>query len=80
MVEQLLNEVTKIVHEVLGDNQISIKDNLYQFGMNSLSFINIIVDIEKKYNICFPAESLDGEICNTIYDICLIIEAQIKQV
>ena len=52
------NKVTNIINNYL-DEAINIYDNFQEVGLNSISFIKIVVEIEKEIDIVFENEYLD---------------------
>ncbi len=52
------NKVTNIINNYL-DEAINIYDNFQEVGLNSISFIKIVVEIEKEFDIVFENEYLD---------------------
>ena len=47
-------------------------------GMDSINFITLIVEIEKRFNIIIPDDTLLMENFKSINDIILIVEQQIN--
>ncbi|MBY9077398.1 acyl carrier protein [Paenibacillus sp. HN-1] len=64
MKTDVINRLQKILAETLqGDEEsfeeISEEDNLLLLGVNSISFVKIVVQCEKEFNIAFDEEELD---------------------
>lgn len=56
--DDVINKVTNIINKFL-DEAIDIYDNFQEVGMNSIIFIEIIVEIEKEFDIEFENKYLD---------------------
>lgn len=72
------NEIREIVLGVMNNpelNSATIEDDLQNFGMNSILFIKIVVEIENRFNIEFPDEKLLITQAGTIKELCEIIES-----
>ena len=48
--------------------------DLQNIGMNSLTFINIIVEIENQFDIEIPEDNLIADEIGTIKKLCTIVE------
>ena len=71
-------EVSKIREIVLSvidipGSVITIDDDLQNIGMNSILFIQIVVEIENRFDIEFPDEKLLITEANTIKKLCEIV-------
>ena len=71
------DEVTEIIKTAINLTEpienISINTNLQSVGMDSISFIKIVVEIENYFDIEFPDEKLLITQAGTIRDLCNII-------
>ncbi len=74
---ELEQAILSIVHEVLSNYNISLDDNFFFVNGDSLTFINLIVCIEDRFKIQVEAAQLYR--CETIYDMCHLIQEQINQ-
>lgn len=63
----------KIASNILGF-EIGIHDNLKESGMDSLSIVSLIVDIEEAFNIIFNDSDLDPINLKSLNDIKNILE------
>ena len=66
------DKILKIIQEVLKANNkdfdISIDMDLKRLGLNSLTYIKVIVDIENELDIMFDDDELDIESFKTVGD------------
>jgi len=73
------DEVTEIIKTTINLTEpienISINTNLQSVGMDSISFIKIVVEIENNFDIEFPDEKLLITQAGTIKDLCEIIKS-----
>lgn len=80
--ENLENSVREIVKNVLEleiADDILLSDTLLEsVGMNSISFIKLIVEIEKQFNIEFPDDKLLIKEVGTIKKLCDVIRSCVK--
>ena len=53
-----MNRIEEIIKDTLETDQITIDQNLQDAGMDSISFVKIIVALEMEYNIEFADEDL----------------------
>lgn len=61
-------------------NQIGLDENLQDLGVNSSSYIRIVTDIEKEFDIEFDDENLDYKRFATLKDIINFVEENIPKV
>lgn len=74
------------VRKIIADNctdsgvidDLGINDNLIDRGLDSVTYIKIIVDIEKEFHITFPDDKLALKESDTIYKLCTIIESELE--
>lgn len=74
--------IANIVQECLKYEKISqdqYQTDLREFGMNSFSFVSLIITLEEIYNIEFPDSVLFISEMNTIDNIYTIIDELIKE-
>lgn len=70
--EELMKEISEVVLEVLKNDypeqtiELEYEENLSEYGISSVTFINVTVLLEDKYNIVFEDEKLDFTTNNTI--------------
>ncbi len=66
-------KLIKIASNILG-YEIGINDNLKESGMDSLSIVTLIVDIEEEFNITFNDSDLEPSNLTTLNDIKKVME------
>lgn len=66
-------KLIKIASNILGYD-IDINDNLKESGMDSLSIVTLIVDIEEEFNITFNDSDLEPSNLTTLNDIKKVME------
>jgi len=69
---ELLNSISKNDY-TFDNNSINIDTNLIDINIDSLDFINLIVEIEKKYDVEIPTEKLLIEEIGTIGELANLI-------
>ncbi len=72
---QYEKEVRRILSDTLGiqEGEISEKDDLQYFGMDSLNSILLIVALEEFFEIQIPEEKIGMKYVRNIYDICRLV-------
>ena len=72
--EKEIREIISTVITTTEDiNQVSIDSNLQNIGMDSITFVRIVVEIENKFDIEFPDDKLIITQAGTIKELCDII-------
>ena len=77
----ILDKILKIVNDNIENGEVSsdkIDDELSALGMNSISFIQIIVSIEEAFNLEIPDEKLFIAEMGTVNKMLEVIMTQIK--
>lgn len=71
-------QIIKIMTEILQDENIKIdlnsEDEWNHLNMNSIKFVRLIVEIEKKFDIEFEDEFLDYNEFSSIAQLCEYVE------
>lgn len=67
IVIQVIIDCFENIHE---EDVLKNQDNLLNLGMNSIIFIEIVVNLERKFNIEFEDEMLDYSKFNSLSSIC----------
>lgn len=74
------NEITNIIKNTINlttpIEDIGIDENFENMGMDSISFIRIVVEIEEQLGIEFPEEKLLLSQAGTIRFLCEIVMAE----
>ncbi|SHO53826.1 acyl carrier protein [Anaerocolumna xylanovorans] len=71
------NEVLKIIADLCAErnmDEIPEADELDKYGFDSISFITLIVNLEKRFNIKIDDDYLDYQKFRTVDDICKLID------
>lgn len=69
--EEAFELIKKTLEEKEGEKvKINMNDEFKNIGLNSISFIRLVVALEEKYDIEFSDEHLDHEYYNTVADFC----------
>jgi len=69
-VRRLISETVTITTPI---DQVDIDDKFPDIGIDSLTFVNIIIRIEDEFDISFPDDELDIHDSGTIKNLCSII-------
>lgn len=69
--EKILEIINEVMENAISSNQIN--DDLAQLGMDSITFIRIVVILEETFNIEMPDEYLIMSEMNTIAKITKLI-------
>lgn len=79
--ESIEQGVIIIVKEILGalDEEIDLDDDLEPYGMNSITYIKIVANLENKWGVEINGDDLNKENFQTLNKIIEIIKAQIRQ-
>lgn len=59
--------------------KINSSDDLFDLGMDSISFVMFLVTLENEFNITFDMEELDFDKISTLDHIVEICEKKIKE-
>lgn len=73
----LLEIVTKQVNNII-NRDILLEDEMAKIGLNSIAFIQIIVELEEKLEFEFDDDSLDFYKFHTIQDIFMYIKGKLN--
>lgn len=77
----MIDEVIEIVNDALKTNVITrknIETNLMEFGLDSLSMIKVIINIEKKFNCEIPDSEIIYSKLDTISKIYNVLIENIE--
>ena len=72
--ERALRNILNKVIEVSDDTNISITENLENYGLDSINYVMLIVMIEDEFNIRFPEDKINYLNFKSIADIQYMIE------
>lgn len=82
---EIKSEVVQLISELFKDKGfdtdiIEYADLIDDMGMDSITFISIVIEIEAKFNIIIPDEMLLMDNFKRIYDIVKAVEQELKKV
>jgi len=77
-------EVFGLIMETLNELEdekveIGLNDEFKNIGLNSISFVRLVVALEDKFGIEFSDEYLDYEHYNTVTDFCNYVRELLEQ-
>lgn len=65
-------EIINILKDISPDNEWSNTDNIMD-GIDSFTFVRLIIEIEEKFGITFPIEKFNLSELQTIDAVCQVI-------
>lgn len=72
---ETFEKIKQIVREVTEEDvDVKLDSEFKGIGLNSISFIRMVVAVEEKYGIEFDDEYLDYGRYNTFSDFCIYVE------
>ena len=69
--------ILQVIENDEAKNHIESSDDLSSIGLNSVSFIEIVVILEKKFHIKFKNEDLDYKRFTSLEFLCKYISEQV---
>jgi len=73
------NEIREILYKIITvtipTDEITYETNLQDIGINSLTFVRLIIEIEGFFNIEFPHDKLIISELGTIKELCKMVDA-----
>ncbi|AJY77385.1 hypothetical protein VN24_26040 [Paenibacillus beijingensis] len=66
--------ITKVVQEIINNNEFDEDDDLVMYGMDSMNTIRVVVELETQLNIIFPDEELISDNFSSIKKIVAVVE------
>lgn len=78
---KVYDEIVEIAKEVLGQDDFELKSEqeMVETGLNSITFIKIMVGIEEHFDIEIDDKYLDFERYRTIGEFCDVIESLVNE-
>lgn len=73
-----INEINKILEKYIDIKNIGYKDDLEVQGLDSLSTLKVLIELEEMFNIDFDEDEMDIIHFNTIESINSIIKIKLK--
>lgn len=71
--KQVTEEIQELIVELVDGTEVSPTEDLKALGVDSVLMINLIVQLEQKYTICFADEELDHSYFSTIQTLAQLI-------
>lgn len=68
--------ILNITRRVLNNDEIQflVSDSLLKLGLNSITFIKLVIEIEKEFDIEFDDDALDFEKYNSVDEFCNYVD------
>ncbi|WP_336779444.1 acyl carrier protein [Paenibacillus illinoisensis] len=76
---EIQTKIKKMVSELINCDDVGADDNLENFGLNSITTIQLFIKLESEFNIEFTAEELLFDRIETITDISEFIINKISK-
>ncbi len=71
--KQITEEIQELIAELVEGTEVSPIADLKELGVDSVLMINLIVQLEQKYGICFDDEELDHSYFSTISTLAELV-------
>ncbi len=79
-VKDIIIEIIKtILEDESVDNVLLTDDNLVQLNINSIDFIRLVVELERRFDIEFEDEALDYTKFTSLTLLCDYVEKRIRE-
>lgn len=75
----MLSELISHIRELTGAEQVKESDEFRSVGIDSLTYVQLVVETERKYNISFNDDELLLDDVKTIAEFIRITEAKCKK-
>ena len=72
----LVNEVLANFQQIAKDKEVTLESNVKELGLDSLDIVDLLMDMEEKYNIEFENEEMTE--LATVNDVVKAIESKLK--
>ena len=72
----LVNEVLANFQKIAKGKEVTLESNVKELGLDSLDIVDLLMDMEEKYDIEFENEEMTDLI--TVNDVVKAIEAKLK--
>jgi acyl carrier protein len=72
----LVNEVLANFQKIAKNKEVTLESNVKELGLDSLDIVDLLMDMEEKYNIEFENEEMTE--LATVNDVVKAIESKLK--
>ena len=72
----LVNEVLANFQKIAKNKEVTLESNVKELGLDSLDIVDLLMDMEEKYNIEFKNEEMTELV--TVNDVVKAIESKLK--
>jgi acyl carrier protein len=72
----LVNEVLANFQKIAKNKEVTLESNVKELGLDSLDIVDLLMDMEEKYNIEFENEEMTELV--TVNDVVKAIESKLK--
>ena len=72
----LVNEVLANFQKIAKNKEVTLESNVKEWGLDSLDIVDLLMDMEEKYNIEFENEEMTELV--TVNDVVKAIESKLK--
>lgn len=72
----LVNEVLANFQKIAKNKEVTLESNVKELGLDSLDIVDLLMDMEEKYNIEFENEEMTELV--TVNDVIKAIESKLK--
>lgn len=71
----IFDGIKEVIEEINGCNDIGLESDLkVDLGLDSLSLVSVIVELENKFNIAFDDSDLDPGVILKVQDLVSLVE------
>ncbi len=69
----------KMIEELTGSTQVSAEQQLREIGINSITYVQILISLEDELGVEFPDQFLDFEALSTVGSLAALLEGMGQQ-
>lgn len=77
--KQITEEIQELIAGLVEGTEVSPTDDLKELGVDSVLMINLIVQLEQTYGICFDDEELDHSYFSTISTLAELVSRKYRE-
>jgi len=71
-IRQIISDIITLSEPI---NTIDVETNIQNIGVTSLTFVQIIIEIERRFDLDFPEDKFVMSEAGTIAQLCKIVES-----